>query len=134
MSKRLTKLLVPVVLALPLASCAEEEPAAAPPGDMATSAPGAMSTTAAPDAGQSTEIRAGDDFFAPEQLTVAVGSTVTVNNKGQDDHNWVSGQLGVNSGNLKPDQTFGYTFERAGTYDFRCTYHPGMDMKVTVEG
>ena len=33
---------------------------------------------------------------------------------------------------LNPGESFEYTFDRAGDFDYECTIHPGMDGSITV--
>jgi plastocyanin len=72
-----------------------------------------------------------NDQFQPPHIQVPTGTTVTWTNGDQTLHN-VKFDSGPSSGNL----TFGATFQRvftdAGTFDYVCTIHPGMDGRVTV--
>jgi plastocyanin len=37
------------------------------------------------------------------------------------------------SGNVEAGETFEFTFDEPGTYEYFCSLHPGMDGTVTVE-
>lgn len=68
--------------------------------------------------------------FKPEKLTVKVGDTVTWRWQENVLHNVVADEF--KSENLSKG-TYTHTFDQAGTYDYRCTLHPGMDGEVVVE-
>jgi plastocyanin len=72
--------------------------------------------------------------FEPAELTVAVGDTVTWTNNDSVPHDvtadsFSSGEPGGMSGGV----TFEHTFGEAGTFDYVCTVHPGMEGSVVVE-
>lgn len=62
--------------------------------------------------------------FTPSQLTAKVGQTVkvTVVNNGDDDHDFIIDELGVDSGSVAPGGTKLLTFsaDTAGTYPIYC--------------
>jgi plastocyanin len=74
----------------------------------------------------------GFAFSGPD--TVRVGDTILVINDDTFPHTWTSEDGGWASGTLSTGQTFFYTFETAGTFDFLCTIHPEMTGTITVEG
>jgi plastocyanin len=72
--------------------------------------------------------------FAPESVSVSVGDAVTwVNNDtvGHDvtGDDFKSGDAGA----MQNGDTFVQTFDKAGTFDYVCTVHPGMEGSVTVK-
>lgn len=77
--------------------------------------------------------------YNPSTLTVDAGTTVTWTNKDNVIHTVTSGTPGnadglFNSGNLSKDQTFSFTFDSTGTYNYYCIPHsPNMKGKVIVE-
>ena len=84
-----------------------------------------------------------DRAYDPNDLTVAVGTTVRWTNADAVAHTVTSGvsdgTLGeadgvFDSGFLEQGQTFSYTFTEAGEFDYFCTPHPWMRGKVTVTG
>lgn len=80
------------------------------------------------------EIRVDDAdgfVFVPDDLTVAVGDTVTWTHVGQVPHT-VTGS-GLSSGTLQTGQTFTATFDEVGVSDYICYLHGGMTGRVTVE-
>jgi amicyanin len=75
-----------------------------------------------------------DNFkFGPEDLTVAVGTTVTWTNRDDIPHTVVSTTGAFKSKVLDTDEKFSFTFSTAGTYDYFCSVHPKMTGKVIVQ-
>ena len=75
-----------------------------------------------------------DNFkFGPEDLTVAVGTTVTWTNRDDIPHTVVSTTGVFKSKVLDTDEKFSFTFTKAGTYDYFCSVHPKMTGKVIVQ-
>ena len=75
-----------------------------------------------------------DNFsFAPRELTVAVGTTVTWTNHDDIPHTVVSTEGSIfKSKVLDTDEKFSYTFSRVGTFPYFCSIHPKMTGKVVV--
>jgi plastocyanin len=72
-----------------------------------------------------------DFSFARADLTVAPGTTITWTNAGVAPHT-VSG-LPEESGTLDPGQSFSFTFNDPGTFDYQCAFHPQMVGQVIVD-
>lgn len=70
-----------------------------------------------------------DNVFRPRTIEVSVGDTVTWQFVGATLHNVVGD--GFRSEN-KRSGTFEHTFNSAGSYDYSCTLHPGMNGTVEV--
>ncbi len=75
--------------------------------------------------------------FNPASRTVAVGTTVTWDNKDGVGHTvtYDSGPVtAFNSGTIAPGGTFSVTFDTAGTVQYHCTIHgsPGAGMHGTI--
>jgi len=70
--------------------------------------------------------------FAPGELTIAAGDTVTWSNDDGAPHGlaYKDGAPGANL--LLPGATFARTFDRPGSYDYLCSVHPYMSGKVIV--
>jgi plastocyanin len=81
-----------------------------------------------------------DNRFIPDTLRVQTGTTVTWVNQDDFIHTVTSGSSPsdrsdlFDSGNLNEGQTFTYTFESAGTFDYFCIPHfsLGMTGKIIV--
>jgi len=71
--------------------------------------------------------------FKPENITIAVGTMVTLTNKDAAVHTLTSDNDLFDSGNLSKGDTFEYTFNQTGTFGYYCTIHPSMTGKVIVE-
>ncbi|MEZ4505151.1 MAG: cupredoxin family copper-binding protein [Thermomicrobiales bacterium] len=72
--------------------------------------------------------------FNPATTEVKVGDTVTWTNNDSTPHTATqkpSGS-GFQSGTLQPGDSFSYTFETAGTYDYYCEFHSGMTGQIIV--
>ena len=81
-----------------------------------------------------TEVKIDNFSFAPETLTVAVGTTVKWTNRDDIPHTVVSDdKTTFRSKAMDTDETFSYTFDKPGTYSYFCSIHPKMVAKVIVK-
>ena len=72
--------------------------------------------------------------FVPPKITVAAGDTVTWTNEDTVGHDVTGDSFSSgDSGGLQNGDTFKFTFKKAGTFDYVCTVHPGMEGSVTVK-
>lgn len=95
--------------------------------------PAATTADAGGEAGGGLEITIEDfEFSGPE--TAAVGDTVTITNEDAVAHTWTAVDGDFDSGNVAEGETFEFTFEEAGDFDYFCTIHPQMEGTITVEG
>jgi len=83
--------------------------------------------------GKSTDIMMKGSKFAPADLTVDKGTTVTWNNDDSTTHTVTAGSKVFDSGNLEKGKSFSYTFNEPGVFEYACTIHPSMKGKVTVK-
>jgi plastocyanin len=88
--------------------------------------------------GATADIAMKNISFQPGEITVKVGTTVTWTNDDPSSHTVTSGTRGnpsglFDSGNVGPGGTFSFTFNEAGTFDYYCKIHPGMDGVIIVE-
>ncbi|APH39599.1 cupredoxin domain-containing protein [Methanohalophilus halophilus] len=79
---------------------------------------------------ETTSVIMEDIQFKPATIQISVGDTVTWTNEDSATHT-VTGQ-NFDSGNLGQGETFTYTFDEAGTYEYECTIHPSMTGTVIV--
>jgi plastocyanin len=74
-----------------------------------------------------------DNFtFAPAELTVKVGTTVTWKNHDDIPHTIVSAGK-FRSKALDTDDSYSFTFTTAGAYTYFCSLHPHMTGTIKVE-
>ena len=74
-----------------------------------------------------------DNFtFAPAQLTIKVGTTVTWTNHDDIPHTVVSAGK-FRSKTLDTDDSFSFTFTATGDYKYFCSLHPHMTGMIKVE-
>ena len=84
------------------------------------------------------EIQMGKDgmlVFAPCELTVNVGDTVTFVNNELPPHNVMftaHDELSHNDLAFSPGESFDVTFNEAGDYGFQCDPHAGAGMKGVI--
>ncbi len=87
------------------------------------------------DKAMSSEVKIDNFSFAPQALTVAVGTTVTWTNRDDIPHTVVSTDdpKAFKSKVLDTDEKFSFTFSKPGSYAYFCSVHPKMTGKVTVQ-
>jgi amicyanin len=81
--------------------------------------------------GEANAVNIQNFAFAPETLTVKKGATITWTNNDSAPHQINSNAF--NSDRLSKDQSFSFTFNDAGTFDYICSLHPSMKGKIIVE-
>lgn len=69
--------------------------------------------------------------FSPVVLTVKKGTTVTWTNSDSTPHQIKSATF--NSSQLSKGQSFSFTFDTAGSFNYICSIHPSMTGKIIVE-
>jgi plastocyanin len=75
-----------------------------------------------------------DNFsFAPMQLEIAAGTQVTWINKDDVPHTVVSIDHKFKSRALDTDESFSFTFQDPGTYEYFCSVHPKMTGRIVVK-
>ncbi len=83
------------------------------------------------------EVAMEGSAFVPEVITVTTGTTVIWANRDAFEHTVTSGTQGSPSGtfdaSVAAGETFSYTFDSAGSYDYYCRIHSGMSGTVIVE-
>jgi plastocyanin len=71
--------------------------------------------------------------FAPNPLTVAVGSTVTWVNNDSTTHDATADNHAFATGSISPGSSASVTLSTAGRVTYACTIHPGMTGVITVQ-
>ena len=82
---------------------------------------------------ETTQVKIDNFSFGPAELTVPVGTTVTWTNRDDIPHTVVNTDKVFKSKVLDTDETFSFTFDKAGTYPYFCSIHPKMTGKVVVQ-
>lgn len=118
-------LLAALLAAALLAGCGGEDDSAA----------AMTSTTAAGTAAESTDtIKIVDFVYDPTPATVRAGQKISVPNADAAPHTITDAGSGnaFDSGTIKGKATGSVTFDKVGTYEYVCEFHPFMKGEVTV--
>ena len=84
--------------------------------------------------GGSAEVSMKDIKFDPSEVTVKAGDTVTWTNDDSVAHDVTGDSFkSGDAGAMQGGDTFEHKFDKAGTYDYVCTVHPGMKGSVLVQ-
>jgi len=76
-------------------------------------------------------IIAKNSVFNPNELTVNVGTEITFKNDDSIAHTFTGD--GFESGDVKSGDSFKFTFNTAGTFNYHCSIHPSMTGKIIVK-
>ena len=79
------------------------------------------------------EVKIDNFSFGPNELKVAVGTTVTWTNRDDIPHTVVSNDGVFKSKVLDTDEKYSFTFSKAGAYPYFCSIHPKMTGTVVVK-
>jgi plastocyanin len=129
-----------LILAIGLALAACAAPAASPtPTAPAPPTPTTAPPTSPSPAARGTQVTIRNFAFQPAELEVAVGTTVEwVNGEDSVPHTVTSGTPGYpagvfDSGRLRPGDSFRFTFQQPGTYEYFCSIHTRMRGRIIVK-
>lgn len=89
--------------------------------------------TTAPPANPTLSITIAGFRFSGDD-TGSVGDAVQVTNSDNVGHTWTATEGAFHSGVLSSGETFTFTFEQPGTYDYFCQIHAEMSGTITIEG
>jgi plastocyanin len=70
--------------------------------------------------------------FMPDEITVALAATVTWVNLDDVQHTVASMDKTFKSKVLGTGDSFSFTFEKPGTYEYCCSIHPKMQARIIV--
>ncbi|HEV3376533.1 MAG TPA: plastocyanin/azurin family copper-binding protein [Thermoleophilaceae bacterium] len=142
MARWLALLLACVALGLVVAGCGDDDDDGGG-GDAATTEQPAESGGGGDDdgggaggsgGGGGAEVSMEGIAFNPAEVSVGVGDTVTWTNNESVAHDVTADSFSSGEpGGMMSGDTFEHTFEEAGTFEYVCTVHPGMEGTVTVE-
>ncbi|MEE8419025.1 MAG: cupredoxin family copper-binding protein [Dehalococcoidales bacterium] len=71
--------------------------------------------------------------FGEKTIVVPVGTSITWQNGDSVSHTVTTVETMFHSGLLSHDETFTYTFDEPGVFDYFCTIHPYMRATIIVE-
>jgi amicyanin len=94
--------------------------------------PSATTSTAAAPPVAGTAVSITNFAFAPANLTVKVGDTVTWTNKDEEPHTVVANDGSFHSPGMDANGTYSFTFTSPGSFDYICSIHPFMRGTVVV--
>jgi plastocyanin len=83
-------------------------------------------------AARATMIKIDNFAFAPADVTITAGTTVTWKNGDGEVHRVQEDHNGFSSAALDTDDSFSHTFTRPGIYHYFCSVHPYMVGKIVV--
>ncbi len=124
----ITALLVLVVLISGCTYGPKTTPQPTPAQSVTTTTPATTQPATAPASVAMVEIKGF--AFNPATITISKGTTVTWTQKDSAQHT-VTGN-NFSSDVLSQGQTFSYTFNDTGTFEYNCHIHPSMRGKVVV--
>ena len=73
-----------------------------------------------------------DFAFAPNNITVPVGATLTWTNRDSEPHTVMTTDKAIASKALDTGDQFAFAFGVPGTYTYHCSLHPYMTATVVV--
>jgi plastocyanin len=114
---------VVVSLALMLSGC----------GATSTTTSNSTATTNSSGGANTVQVVMKNIAFVPDSVTVNVGDTVVWTNEDNVQHNVTADNGEFKSDNIGNGGTYSFTFDKAGTYPYHCTIHPGMTGVVIVQ-
>jgi plastocyanin len=79
-----------------------------------------------------TEVNIDNFAFTPNELAVKTGTTVVFRNRDDIPHSVVGSKGEFRSKALDTDDSFSFTFAKAGTYAYSCGLHPRMQGRIVV--
>jgi len=71
--------------------------------------------------------------YSPAEITITAGTTVTWTNKDSVRHTVTTRNPLFDSGLFAKGESFSYTFNQAGDFEYYCIPHPYMTGKVSVK-
>jgi plastocyanin len=78
---------------------------------------------AVPGTGEEFTVSMAGTNYSPDEITIPVGSTVVWTNTGTMAHTVTGDDDSFASGILEPGETFSYTFNEPGEFQYYCEFH-----------
>src|SRR5215211_5182284 len=109
-----------------------DDMSASPVAASPVASPVALGTPGSGDAESANDVTVSiiDFAFETPELEIPAGTTITWVNDGQAIHT-VTGPFG-DSGVIQPGDSFSFTFDEAGSFDYVCQLHPQMTGRIVV--
>jgi len=108
-------------------------PEATPPAGEAPVDEGSPAASPASDEAAGAAVTIADFAFAPANLEISVGTTVTFTNNDGAAHTATADDGSFDTGTIDGGGgTATVTFDTPGTYTYHCAFHPGMTATITV--
>jgi len=120
---RTLALALTIVALVAIVGCSSSAPTATTPAPTPAPASGGSSGAQA--------VTIANFAFSPAALNVKVGDTVTWTNNDTVPHTVTFASFA--SQELAPGATYTHKFDTAGSFDYKCSIHPNMTAKVTVQ-
>lgn len=128
-SSRLAGVSLALIVAVGCGSDYSPPPTSPSPSPSPAPAPGGTAASVSIQAGAEA---LANRAYAPAELDVAVGTTVTWSNDDSEGHTTDSDAPGWNSGIISPRGRFSVAFQTPGTFRYHCSIHPSMVGTVIV--
>ena len=74
----------------------------------------------------------GDKSYQPNPIELPVLGSVSWTNDDRISHSVTAIEGEFDSGIMRPDEIFEYTFDKVGGFDYYCMLHPSMTGRVVV--
>jgi plastocyanin len=133
MKARLAAAGLGVATALLFAACGNGPPAGEGGTSGAASGGGDVGTKVTATSGAATVDMTDSLKFQPASASVKVGDTVLWTNGSSVAHNVTfDSYSSISSDSLSNGDKYAVKFTKAGSYQYHCTFHPGMDGTVSV--
>ncbi len=117
----------------PRPSSRPRRPSRPPHPLLPSSPPASASRSLSARAAASGSVTISDFQFAPAQITINQGDTVTWTNDGPTPHSATAPNGSFDTGIFPAGQSRSHTFNDAGTFSYICTPHPNMQGTVVVQ-
>ncbi len=131
------RLLFMALVLVAFAGCMDEAPEGQPNGGDPSTPPSPPATPpsnpATPPDPVTHEVAIANFAFDAQTVTIFAGDTVRWTNQDQAAHTVSEEAYVFESGSLGSGEAFSFTFDEAGTFAYRCDFHPSMVGWVVVE-
>ncbi len=135
MKKVLVLLVACLALGLVVAGCGSDDGGGDDGGSAQSDRP-AKTTSSGGSGGKTAHVEMKDISFQPDSVTVAKGGTVTWTNEDSVGHDVTADDGSFKSGDpggIGGGGEFEHTFDEAGSFEYVCSVHPGMEGTVVVK-